>query len=159
MAKGYRFGNEWSGCLVPKSRKRNGISVGANARRRRRDSKNEQEQGRTSQQVALPTPGGFIQGAPASSLELDPLRVRRAHVECGGAGEFRYSKGSKKISVKYPEEWRSDGRGCTPMRLVNGSGMKELFAKNKKKETCKVRTQETLKKTAKVGTLAPSYRK
>ena len=31
---------------------------------------------KNTQQVALPTPGGFIQGAPASSLELDLLLVR-----------------------------------------------------------------------------------
>ena len=40
---------------------------------RRRNSEEDQEQG---QQVALPTPGGFVQGAPASSLERDLLLVR-----------------------------------------------------------------------------------
>ena len=42
----------------------------------RRDSENEQEKGRTSQQLVLPTPGGVNQDAPASSLELDLHRVR-----------------------------------------------------------------------------------
>ena len=42
----------------------------------RRDSENEQEQGRTSPQLVLPTPGGVNQDAPASSLELDLRRVR-----------------------------------------------------------------------------------
>ena len=41
-----------------------------------RNGEEEQEQGRASQQVALPTPGGFIQGAPARSLELDLPLVR-----------------------------------------------------------------------------------
>ena len=53
---------------------------------RRRNSEDEQEQGGASQQVALPTPGGFIQGAPASSLELDPPLVRKAPGEGGSAG-------------------------------------------------------------------------
>ena len=48
---------------------------------RRRNSEDEQEQGRASQHVALPSPGGLIQGAPASSLELDLPLVR------GGPGE------------------------------------------------------------------------
>ena len=47
--------------------------------------------------------------------------------------EFRNYKGSKKISVKYPEEWRPDGRGCTLVKIVNGNGMRELFVQNKKK--------------------------
>ena len=53
---------------------------------RRRNSEDEQEQGRASQQVALPTSGGFIQGAPASSLELDLPLVRGAPGEGGSAG-------------------------------------------------------------------------
>ena len=52
----------------------------------RRNSEDEQEQGRASQQVALPTPGGFIQGAPASSLDLDLPLVRGAPGEGKGAG-------------------------------------------------------------------------
>ena len=39
------------------------------------DSENEHEQGRTSQQLVLPTPGGINQGAPASSLELQITRT------------------------------------------------------------------------------------
>ena len=52
----------------------------------RRDSENEQEQGRASQQLVLPTPGGVNQDAPASSLELDLLRVRGVLGESGSAG-------------------------------------------------------------------------
>ena len=52
----------------------------------RRDSENEQEQGRTSQQLVLPTPGGSNQDAPASSLELDLHRVEGAPGESGSAG-------------------------------------------------------------------------
>ena len=60
----------------------------------RRDNKNEQEQGRTSQLLVLLAPGGFNEGTPVGGMELDLPRVRGAHSECGGAG-FRYSKGSK----------------------------------------------------------------
>ena len=53
---------------------------------RRRNSEDEQEQGGASQQVALPTPAGFIQGAPARSLELDLPLVRCAPGEGESAG-------------------------------------------------------------------------
>ena len=45
-------------------------------RRDERRSEDGQEQRRASQQVALPTPSGVNQVAPASSLELDLPRVR-----------------------------------------------------------------------------------
>ena len=54
---------------------------------RRRNSEEEPEQGRASQQVTLPTTsGGFIQGAPASSLELGSFscsRCIRRRRKCG----------------------------------------------------------------------------
>ena len=37
----------------------------------RRNSEDEQEQGKASQQLALSAPGGCYGGTPASSLELD----------------------------------------------------------------------------------------
>ena len=49
------------------------------------NSENEQEQGRTSQQLVLPAPGGFNEGTPASGMEFDLLRGRCGHGECGGA--------------------------------------------------------------------------
>ena len=52
----------------------------------RRDSENEQEQGRASQQLVSLTPGGVNQVAPASSLELDLPRVRSVPGEGGSAG-------------------------------------------------------------------------
>ena len=67
-------------------------------------------------------------------MELDLPRVRGAHGEGGRSRKFRYIKGSKKMSVKNPEEWRSDGRGCTLVSIVNGNGMRELFVKNEKKK-------------------------
>ena len=53
---------------------------------RRRNSEYEQEPCRNNQQLALPTPGGINQGAPASSLELDLPRVRVVPGESGRAG-------------------------------------------------------------------------
>ena len=53
----------------------------------RRNSEHEQEQGKTSQLLVLPAPGRFNEGTAASSMELDLLRVRGAHGECGGAGK------------------------------------------------------------------------
>ena len=49
--------------------------------RGRRNSEDEQEQGKASQV------GAMKEGTPASSLELDLLLVRGAHGECGGAGK------------------------------------------------------------------------
>ena len=64
-----------SGNLVPKSPKRNGSCPRADARRRR-NSEDELEQGRISQQLVLLAPSGIIESTPASSLELDLLRFR-----------------------------------------------------------------------------------
>ena len=62
----------------------------------------------------------------------------------------------EKISVKCPEEWRSDGRGCTLVRIGNGNGMREVLVKNKKKrETARVRTPGPLTKKCKVVTSVP----
>ena len=49
----------------------------------RRSSEDEQEQGRISQQLVVPAPGGINEGTPASSLELDlpRLRVHLANAE------------------------------------------------------------------------------
>ena len=47
----------------------------------RRDSENEQDQGRANQQLMLPTPSGVNRDAPASSLELDRLCVVKAEVQ------------------------------------------------------------------------------
>ena len=71
---------------------------------RRRNSEDEQEQGRASQQVALPTSGGLIQGAPAGSLELDLPLVRGAPGE-GGSARRSSAHGDRKRGVS-----RSPGR-------------------------------------------------
>ena len=60
-----------------------------------RNSEDEQEQGRISQQLVLPAPGGINEGTPAS-LELDLPRVRGALGECGGAGKSRTMGGRKR---------------------------------------------------------------
>ena len=52
----------------------------------RRNSEDEQEQGRASQQLVSLTIGGVNQVAPASSLELDLFRVRGVPGEGGSAG-------------------------------------------------------------------------
>ena len=119
----------------------------------RRNGEDEQEQGKASQQLALAASGGFNEGTPASSMELDLPRVRGAHGECGGAGSSGTAQDRERSRSSTPRGWRSDGRGCTLVRIVNGDGMRELFVKNKKKrETARVRTQGPLKKTAKAGT-------
>ena len=58
--------------FVQRLQKATGAAQGQMPRREegRRNSEDEQEQGRISQQLVLPTPGGINQGAPASSLEL-----------------------------------------------------------------------------------------
>ena len=61
-----------------------------------RRSEDEQEQGRASQRVALPTPGVVNQVAPASSLELDLPRVRRC----------RKSRQERSIQVARTTFWR-----------------------------------------------------
>ena len=94
----------------------------------RRSSEGEQEVCKTSRQLVLLAPGGFNEGTPASSVELDLPRVLGAHGECE-------EQGSEKISVKFLEEQRSDGRGCTAVRVAIGNGMRQLFVENK--EECR----------------------
>ena len=79
----------------------------------RRNSEGEQEQGKTSQLLMIPAPGGFSEGAPASGMELDLPRVRGTHGECGGAGNSGTAKDGKKISVKFAKS-TFHGKGCTP---------------------------------------------
>ena len=52
----------------------------------RRNSEDEQEQGKNSQPLVLPAPAGFNEGTPASLMELDLPRARGAHGDRGGAG-------------------------------------------------------------------------
>ena len=52
----------------------------------RRNSEDEQEQGKTSQQLVLPAPAGFNEGTAGSLTKLDLPRARGAPGESGGAG-------------------------------------------------------------------------
>ena len=62
----------------------------------RRNSEDEQEQDKASQQLALSASSGCNERTPASSLELDVLRVRSALGECGGAGKSGTAKDERK---------------------------------------------------------------
>ena len=62
----------------------------------RRNSEDEQEQDKASQQLALSAPSGCNEGTPASSLELDLPRVRVHMVKAEEQG----SQVQKRMSVK-----------------------------------------------------------
>ena len=62
----------------------------------RRNSEDEQEQDKASQQLALSASSWCNEGTPASSLELDLPRVRSALGECGGAGKLGTAKDERK---------------------------------------------------------------
>ena len=79
----------------------------------RRDSENEQEQGRASQQLVLPTPGGVNQVAPAGSLELDLRCVRVFLVKARREGK----QGDRKR-----EPSRSPGRTSMEEEVVDNEG-------------------------------------
>ena len=68
----------------------------------RRNSEDEQEQGRISQQLLLPAPAGINEGTPASSLELDLPRVRGALGESGGAGKSGTQGDLKRALSNFP---------------------------------------------------------
>ena len=73
--------------FVQRLQREMGAAQGQMPRREgRRNSEDEQEQGRITQQLVLPTPGGINQGPPASCLELDLPRVRGVAGEGGSAG-------------------------------------------------------------------------
>ena len=81
--------------------------------RRRRNSEDELEQDKASQQLVSPAPGGFNEGTPASGMELDLPRVHFAHGKCGGAGNS---------GAEHEPESTSDGRGCLTGGLLKGKG-------------------------------------
>ena len=95
--------------------------------RGRKERKGEQEQGKTSQQLVLPTPDGYNEGAPASVMELDLTRMGVLMVS------FWCSKWSKKTSVQLATSRAvPDGGGCKFMNLVNGAWKKEPLGTEKK---------------------------
>ena len=63
----------------------------------RRNSEDEQEQGKESRSGALK------EGTPASSSELDLPRVRGAHGECGGAGKSGADIERKRPLSNFPQ--------------------------------------------------------
>ena len=78
---------------------------------RTRNSENEQEQGRTSQPLVLPTPGGINQGAPASSVELDLHRVRVVPSESGSARRSGTQGDRKRGPSRSPRRHSMDEEG------------------------------------------------
>ena len=72
----------------------------------RRDSKNEQEQGRTSQQLVA----GSMKALQRVVWSLIFL-IFGVHLVNAEQQGNQVQQGSKKISVRFAKEWRSDGRG------------------------------------------------
>ena len=103
MATDYRRGIESGRGYAPKVQ-RNGSDPGQVPGRGegRRNSEDEQEQGKTSQQLVIPAQGGLNEGAPASSMELDPPRVRGARGARGGAGSSGTAKDRKRSRSNTP---------------------------------------------------------
>ena len=64
----------------------------------KRNSEDEQEQDKASQQLALSAPGGCKESTPASGLELDLPHIRGAHGEGGGAGKSCTAKDERQRS-------------------------------------------------------------
>ena len=84
--------------LFQRVRRDMGAFAVADAKKGRRNSEDEQEKVKTRQLLVLPAPGGFNEGTPASSMELDlPLmactrRMRRSREESGTAKDRRRSR-------------------------------------------------------------------
>ena len=93
----YRLGSELSRGCVPKVQEMGAAQEQMPGREEgRRNSEDEQEQDKASQQLALSASSGCNEGTPASSLELDLPRVRGALGECGGAGKSGAAKDEPK---------------------------------------------------------------
>ena len=121
----------------------------------RRNSKDEQGQGRNSQQLVLSAPGGINEGAPASSLELDLHRVRGAPGEGGGAGKSGAQGDRKRGPTRSPghpsmEEDDAKERTQELLRKTVRKGIPVPL-----KETASERTQGPLKEIARVRTQGP----
>ena len=67
-----------------------------------RNSEDEQEQGKASQQLALSAFGGCNEGTTRWSVKLDLPRVRCALGECGGAGKSSTARDRKRSLSNSP---------------------------------------------------------
>ena len=77
----------------------------------RRNSEDEQEQDKASQQFALSASSGSNEGTPASSSELDLPRLRGALGECGGkSGTCNGERVEGTLCKKEKEKRNSQGR-------------------------------------------------
>ena len=131
----------------------------------RRDSENEQEQGRASHQLVLPTPGGINPGAPASSLELDLPRVRSVPGESGSAGRSSEQGDRKRGPSRSPgqplwmrqtmtkwEEWclkhkrKKNSQGKDPRTFEENSQRRHLSTQERNGQGKDPRTLEEHKK-------------
>ena len=72
----------------------------------RRNSEDQQEQGRTSQQSVLPTPGGISEDAPASSLELGKHKLKDEGFRRSGKKRSGKQRRRKNRKVKYRRSTR-----------------------------------------------------
>ena len=70
----------------------------------RKENGEEQEQGKASQQLVLPTLGGY--NDPSSFAELDLVRIRGAHGEGGGAASFGEANDRKRTLSNSPSRER-----------------------------------------------------
>ena len=93
---GCRSGEVKVRCFVPGVLQKNRGLYPFGADARRRNSEDEQEQAKASQQLALSASGGFNEGTPASGMELDLPRVPGAHGEGGGARNSGAAKDERK---------------------------------------------------------------
>ena len=121
----------------------------------RRNSEDEQEQDKASQQLALSAPSGCNEGTPASSLELDLPRVRVHMVKAEEQGSQVQQRMSVKDFYQTPQLDVPQRKKMLHRRTCEGTRLRELVVKKKKtkRETARVGTHGPLKETAKVATL------
>ena len=93
--------------------------------------KNEEEQDKASQQLALSASSGCNEGTPARSLAFDLPRVRGVPGESGGAGKSGTAKDERKRPLSNIKS--TCGTRCLIGGLVKGERLKELVVKRKEK--------------------------
>ena len=95
----------------------------------RRNSEDEQEQDKASQQLALSAPSGCNEGTPASSLELDLPRVRVHMVKAEEQGSQVQQRMSVKDFYQTPQLDVPQRKKMLHRRTCEGTRLRELIVK------------------------------
>ena len=134
-------------------RTRRGLSSMLCVRYSSRDTRPQQEQWKTSQQLALPTLGGFSMKALQRVVWNFIFLVFGVHMVKTEEQEVQVQKRSEKDLIQFTES-TFDGRGYTLMRIANGNAMRAFCLKQKEKRNSQGKDPRTFQEHSQGGDLS-----